>query len=87
MTESKGPLRSIRHGVAEATASAVLASAIVSTAGGVFWLINTLPSTINRLNASVQDISRTLQSMDLRFDRVERQLEQHEFRIQRLEGR
>lgn len=69
----------------EATAAAVLSAAIIGTAGGVGWLIIQLP---NRLQQLEQNISRILVNQDLfgkQFSELEKQVEDHDRRIIKLE--
>lgn len=71
--------------VMEATAAAVLSAAIIGTAGGVGWLIIQLP---NRLQQLEQNISRILVNQDLfgkQFSELEKQVEDHDRRIIKLE--
>jgi hypothetical protein len=42
--------------VLEATAAAVLASAIASTTGGVAWLVVQLPSRLQQMESSIERI-------------------------------
>jgi len=69
----------------EATAAAVLSAAIIGTAGGVGWLIIQIP---NRLQQLEQNISRILVNQDLfgkQFSELEKQVEDHDRRIIKLE--
>jgi hypothetical protein len=71
--------------VMEATAAAVLSAAIIGTAGGVGWLIIQIP---NRLQQLEQNISRILVNQDLfgkQFSELEKQVEDHDRRIIKLE--
>jgi len=71
--------------VMEATAAAVLSAAIIGTAGGVGWLIIQLP---NRLQQLEQNISRILVNQDLfgkQFSELEKQVQDHDRRIIKLE--
>ena len=80
---NRSPLSKLQ--IAEATAAAVLASAIVSSAGGVFWLIVSLPSRLSSLEGNVQEIVRLMGALEPRIERVERQVGDHDRRIERLE--
>lgn len=71
--------------IAEATAAAVLGSAIISTAGGMFWLVVTLPARLQSMEGQVQQLIRAAGQVDTRFQRVEQTLGEHDRRIVRLE--
>lgn len=71
--------------IAEATAAAVLASAIVSSAGGVFWLVVSLPSRLTQLERSTADLVRLLGALEPRIDQVELKVTDHDRRIEDLE--
>lgn len=71
--------------VLEATAAAVLAAAIIGTAGGVGWLIVQLPNRLRQLEDSV---TRVLQNQDMFSDKfidLEKQVQDHDRRIIKLE--
>lgn len=71
--------------VLEATAAAVLAAAIIGTAGGVGWLIVQLPNRLRQLEDSV---TRILQNQDMFSDKfidLEKQVQDHDRRIIKLE--
>jgi hypothetical protein len=71
--------------VLEATAAAVLAAAIIGTAGGVGWLIVQLP---NRLRQLEDSLTRVLQNQDMFSDKfidLEKQVQDHDRRIIKLE--
>jgi hypothetical protein len=71
----------------EATAGAVLASAVIGTAAGVGWLIVQLP---NRLQQLETNITRILENQDLfnaRFVELEKKVEDIDRRLIRQELR
>jgi hypothetical protein len=73
--------------VMEATAAAVLASAVIGTAAGVGWLIVQLP---NRLQQLEQNITRILENQDLfntKFLELEKKVEDIDRRLIRQELR
>ena len=73
--------------VAEGIAATVLAAAVVTTAAGVGWLIIQLP---NRLQKMEGDISRVLEGQERlaqRFIELEKEVEDHDRRIIKLELR
>lgn len=73
--------------VMEATAAAVLASAVIGTAAGVGWMIVQLP---NRLQLLEQNITRILQNQDAfneKFLELEKQVEDIDRRLIRQELR
>jgi hypothetical protein len=71
--------------IAEATAAAVLASAIVSSAGGVFWLVVSLPTRLTHLERSASELVRLVGALEPRIDRVELKVTDHDRRIEDLE--
>lgn len=73
--------------IAEATAAAVLASAIITTAGGMFWLVVTLPNRLQAIETQTQQLLKTVGVFDTRFEQVETQLNDHDRRIVKLEVR
>lgn len=79
------PPPSNRMSIIEQTGAAVLASAIVTTAGGMFWLVVTLPQKLTTLEATVQQLGRTLNGIDTRVERLEEQALDHDKRITRVE--
>ena len=73
--------------VMEATAGAVLASAVIGTAAGVGWLIVQLP---NRLQQLETNITRILENQDLfnaKFLELEKKVEDIDRRLIRQELR
>lgn len=73
--------------VMEATAAAVLASAVIGTAAGVGWLLVQLP---NRLQQLEQNITRILENQDLfntKFLELEKKVEDIDRRLIRQELR
>ncbi len=71
--------------IAEATAAAVLASAIVSSAGGVFWLIVSMPGRFTALETNVKELVRLVGTLEPRIQRIETTIEQQDRRIEVLE--
>lgn len=84
---NEGPRHFSRVQIAEATAAAVLGSAIISTAGGMFWLVVTLPTRLQSLEVQVAQMIRSFGAIDSRFQRVETQLDDHDKRLVRIEVR
>lgn len=84
---NEGPRQFSRVQIAEATAAAVLGSAIISTAGGMFWLVVTLPTRLQSLEVQVAQMIRSFGAIDSRFQRVETQLDDHDKRLVRIEVR
>jgi hypothetical protein len=73
--------------VAEATAAAVLASAIASTTGGVAWLVVQLPSRLQQLESSLERILGNQERFETKFSGLEERVQDHDRRIIRLELR
>lgn len=73
--------------ILEATAAAVLGSAIVSTAGGMFWLVVTLPQKLSTIESTVSQLGRTLTTIDQRVERLENKVNEQDSRLTRIEVR
>ena len=71
--------------VMEATAAAVLAAAIIGTAGGVSWLVIQLPNRLQQLEGSVTRILQNQDAFSEKFGQLEKQVQEHDRRIIRLE--
>ena len=71
--------------VMEATAAAVLTAAIIGTAGGVGWLVVQLPSRLQQLESSITRILQNQDAFSEKFGQLERQVQDHDRRIIRLE--
>ena len=69
----------------EATAAAVLAAAIIGTAGGVSWLVIQLPNRLQQLEGSVTRILQNQDAFSEKFGQLEKQVQEHDRRIIRLE--
>lgn len=73
--------------VLEATAATIFAAAILGTAGGMGWLIISLPNKLQQLESQV---NRIVQNQDIfggKFDELQKQVIDHDRRIIRLEVR
>jgi len=73
--------------VLEATAASVLAAAIIGTAGGMGWLLVTLPTRLNQLESSVTRILSNQDQFEARFNGLEKTVQEHDRRIIKLEIR
>lgn len=73
--------------VLEATAAVVLAAAIISTTGGVGWLIIQLPSRLKQLEDSITRILANQDTFSDKFANIEEQVRDHDRRIIKLELR
>lgn len=87
MTEQPSKPRFSRIQVIEATAAAVLASAIASTTGGVAWLVVQLPSRLQQMESSIERILGNQERFELKFSGLEEKVQDHDRRIIRLELR
>ena len=90
MTSDQGPGDPQRQKLSglqliEATAAGVLVSAIVSSTGGIFWLIVSLPQKLNMMEQNLNQLVRLVGSMEPRLDRIEIKVTDHEGRLERLE--
>lgn len=76
-----------RTQVLEGTAAAVLAAAIIGTAGGMGWLVVQLPGRLQQIEGQ---ITRLVQSQNVFSEKVvdlEKQVQDHDRRLIRLEIR
>lgn len=71
--------------VMEATAAAILAAAVIGTAGGVGWLIIRLPSHLQMLEKTVTQILENQKGFELRFMKLEEAVKEQDRRLIRLE--
>lgn len=71
--------------VMEATAAAVLAAAVIGTAGGVGWLIVRLPGHLQMLEKTVTQILENQKGFELRFMKLEEAVKEQDRRLIRLE--
>jgi septal ring factor EnvC (AmiA/AmiB activator) len=87
VTEQPSKPRFSRIQVVEATAAAVLASAIASTTGGVAWLVVQLPNRLQQMESSIDRILNNQERFETKFTGLEEQVQDHDRRIIRLELR
>jgi septal ring factor EnvC (AmiA/AmiB activator) len=87
VTEQPSKPRFSRVQVVEATAAAVLASAIASTTGGVAWLVVQLPNRLQQMESSIERILNNQERFETKFTGLEEQVQDHDRRIIRLELR
>jgi hypothetical protein len=87
VTEQPSKPRFSRIQVVEATAAAVLASAIASTTGGVAWLVVQLPNRLQQMESSIDRILNNQERFETKFSGVEEKLQDHDRRIIKLELR
>jgi predicted PurR-regulated permease PerM len=71
--------------VLEGVAAAILSTAIVSTAAGVGWLVIARPSEIKQIKTQIQQIVNNQNTFSDRFMDLEKQVNEHDRRIIRLE--
>lgn len=71
--------------VMEATAAAVLAAAVIGTAGGMSWLIIRLPNHLQQLERTVTQILDNQKGFEVRFLKLEEAVKEQDRRIIRLE--
>jgi predicted PurR-regulated permease PerM len=73
--------------VLEGVAATVLSAAVLGTAGGVGWLVIALPSEIKQIKTQIQQIVSNQNTFSDRFMDLEKQVNDHDRRIIRLEVR
>lgn len=71
--------------VAQTASAAVLASAIVGTAGGMGWLVINLPTRLQQLEIQMTQILKNQDAFGERFKKLEDTVEQHDRRLIKLE--
>jgi septal ring factor EnvC (AmiA/AmiB activator) len=64
-----------------------LSAAVLGTAGGVGWLVIALPSEIKQIKTQIQQIVSNQNTFSDRFMDLEKQVNDHDRRIIRLEVR
>lgn len=73
--------------VLEGTAAAVLAAAIIGTAGGMGWLVIQLPSRLQQIEGQMNRLVQSQNIFSEKFIGLERQVQDHDRRLIRLEIR
>lgn len=76
-----------RVNVAEGIAATVLAAAVITTAAGVGWLIIQLPNRLQKLEGDIARILDGQERLTQRFIELEKEVEDHDRRIIKLELR
>jgi hypothetical protein len=71
--------------VMEATAAAVLAAAVIGTAGGMGWLILALPDKLQELETRITQIIQNQGTFREEFAGVKKQVNELDRRVIRLE--
>ncbi len=71
--------------VIEATAASLMAAAILATAGGMGWLVVSLPNRLQQLETQITQILRNQDQFGLRFQELEKQVTDLDRRTIRLE--
>lgn len=69
----------------EATAAAVLAAAIIGTAGGMSWLVVQLPNRLQQLESTMVRILQNQDAFSEKFLDLEKQVQEHDRRLIKLE--
>ena len=71
--------------VLEATAASLMAAAILATAGGMGWLVVSLPNRLQQMETQILQILRNQDQFGLRFQELEKQVTELDRRTIRLE--
>jgi hypothetical protein len=69
----------------EATAAAVLAALLISTFGGVAWLVIRLPNNLQQLEKDIAKFLKNQENLETRFSGLDEKVEGLDRRIVRLE--
>ena len=71
--------------VLEATAASLMAAAILATAGGMGWLVVSLPNRLRQLETQITQILANQNQFGLRFEKLEQEVQELDKRTIRLE--
>ena len=71
--------------VLEATAASLMAAAILATAGGMGWLVVSLPNRLQSLETQITQILKNQDQFGERFQELEKTVNDHDRRIIRIE--
>lgn len=71
--------------VLEATAASLMAAAILATAGGMGWLVVSLPNRLQQLETQITQILANQNQFGLRFEKLEQEVQELDRRTIRLE--
>lgn len=85
MTQPPTPPRFSRVQVLEAAAGSALAAAIIATAGGMFWLVASLPNKLTGLERDIRQVLGNQTRLEMRLESVWREVREQERRIIKLE--
>jgi hypothetical protein len=69
----------------EATAASLMAAAILATAGGMGWLVVSLPNRLQQLETQITQILSNQTQFGLRFEKLEQEVQELDRRTIRLE--
>jgi hypothetical protein len=69
----------------EATAASLMAAAILATAGGMGWLVVSLPNRLQQLETQITQILRNQDQFGIRFEKLEKEVQDLDRRTIRLE--
>lgn len=69
----------------EATAASLMAAAILATAGGMGWLVMSLPNRLQQLETQITQILSNQTQFGLRFEKLEQEVQELDRRTIRLE--
>jgi hypothetical protein len=69
----------------EATAASLMAAAILATAGGMGWLVVSLPNRLRQLETQITQILSNQNQFGLRFEKLEQEVQELDKRTIRLE--
>ncbi len=85
MTPPPERRRFSRVQVLEATAASLMAAAILATAGGMGWLVVSLPNRLRQLETQITQILANQNQFGLRFEKLEQEVQELDKRTIRLE--
>ena len=79
------PRRFSRIQVLEATAASLMAAAILATAGGMTWLVVSLPNKLQKMETQILQILSNQDQFSARFREIEKSVNDQDKRLIKLE--
>jgi beta-lactamase regulating signal transducer with metallopeptidase domain len=73
--------------IAQNASATILATAVISTACGVLWLVVSLPARLQQFEHQITQVLKNQDIFGTRFEKLEEKVDQQDRRIIRLELR
>jgi beta-lactamase regulating signal transducer with metallopeptidase domain len=92
MTSSEENLKKTEEGIpfsqiAQNASATILATAVISTACGVLWLVVSLPARLQHFEHQITQVLKNQDIFGTRFEKLEEKVDQQDRRIIKLELR